>query len=198
MTSRTRQTFAPLRDLGMTRRFQSFSVLLTPKMFARCTNIRRLQNLCTPKGLQGIAQGRDRRERTLGHAALARSNPEGVVHPLTKWCRTPSGQGFPGVKTTESPPPHSPPAQHSPCPNVRAKRRMGNHGTHGIHGKRQETPRRLRGSSRGHGISRWRQDSEESVSLGTISSPFFSVYSVYSVVPDLTWKLQNTLGIRGA
>ncbi len=47
-------------------------------MFEVWDRISSRQALCTPKGLQRIAQGRDRRERTLGHAASSASTLKGL------------------------------------------------------------------------------------------------------------------------
>ncbi len=62
----------------------------------RIDNVRQMHKLsarsglCTPKGLSTIAQGRDRRELTLGHAVSVGLNPEGVA-ALVATGGTPSG-----------------------------------------------------------------------------------------------------------
>ncbi len=72
-----------------------------------------------------------------------------------------------------------------PSPDVLPKTRMWNHGIHGIHGKRQETLRHLRVSRRGESLAHGLGDSRKVASIPTISSMFFSVCSVCSVVQPL-------------
>ena len=81
--------------------------------------------------------------------------------------------------------------------DVLPQTRMLNHGTHGIHGKRQESQRHSKVSRRGESHSRGPGDSRKVASHRTISFRICSVCSVCSVVPPLPLRLLKTLGIRG-